>query len=405
MLILVPVLLQFLAPGPGAPVSKALDILRGLPAPCDLFHSLESAGPDNSGHFRESLLQKDTVDGVNQQLLRFASFPVKVQRTALRVYLGICTQDRNVHSYWIGPKSANKLDYLSIVAGKMLVLQQYPREMYWLRKGFGGLALSGGPLWHAVLLKENDPGGIARAGWLIPRGYFDISCSDFTASPTPKAVASWEEASRLWVSVDYLANAVDSPANLVSASKVGLASSTLAGLAHLSDEELRKVQLTFIRDCEQWLSCHHGAQPPARYDCGKMDLFAIAAGRPPITYNNKALSFLGRSNDGAGISFKPSATRGGRPLRPVSDLTEARRVERAACKGYFLKFSAVYVNDPVAGLTSMGWDKENRLVLHQQGGSIATYGYSGDNLKRTELVDGSLTTLVWDGSDHLGQIP
>jgi hypothetical protein len=47
---------------------------------------------------------------------------------------------------------------------------------------------------------------------------------------------------------------------------------------------------------------------------------------------------------------------------------------------------------------TMSYDKENRLSVHQSGASVATYAYSGDGLKRLELVDGVATTLVWDGS-------
>ena len=49
----------------------------------------------------------------------------------------------------------------------------------------------------------------------------------------------------------------------------------------------------------------------------------------------------------------------------------------------------------------MSYDKENRLSNHLQGGTSTTYTYSGDGLKRVENVAGSVTTLVWDGSDYL----
>lgn len=48
-------------------------------------------------------------------------------------------------------------------------------------------------------------------------------------------------------------------------------------------------------------------------------------------------------------------------------------------------------------------DNENRLNVHQDGSSVATYTYGGDGLKRLELVDGALTTLVWDGDDYVGE--
>jgi YD repeat-containing protein len=59
----------------------------------------------------------------------------------------------------------------------------------------------------------------------------------------------------------------------------------------------------------------------------------------------------------------------------------------------------------LTGLVTMSYDIENRLVLHVQSGmssaSAATYSYSGDGLKRLELVAGSPTTLVWDGANYL----
>ena len=49
----------------------------------------------------------------------------------------------------------------------------------------------------------------------------------------------------------------------------------------------------------------------------------------------------------------------------------------------------------------MLYDKENRLLRHEQGASIVAYLYDGDGLKRVELVHGNRTTLVWDGTDYL----
>lgn len=54
------------------------------------------------------------------------------------------------------------------------------------------------------------------------------------------------------------------------------------------------------------------------------------------------------------------------------------------------------------GLTTLAYDKENRLSTQAQpDGTSATYGYQPDNMKRIELVSGTLTTLVWDGSNYL----
>ena len=40
-------------------------------------------------------------------------------------------------------------------------------------------------------------------------------------------------------------------------------------------------------------------------------------------------------------------------------------------------------------------------MLHQGGGVTSTYQYSGDSLKRVELVSGVTTTLVWNGASYL----
>ena len=54
------------------------------------------------------------------------------------------------------------------------------------------------------------------------------------------------------------------------------------------------------------------------------------------------------------------------------------------------------------GITTMSYDKENRLVKHQStANSVATYLYGLDGLRAVEDVDGGFTTLVWEGSDYL----
>ena len=58
------------------------------------------------------------------------------------------------------------------------------------------------------------------------------------------------------------------------------------------------------------------------------------------------------------------------------------------------------VIDPT-GATTLTYDKENRLSRHENGGTVSTYSYDGDGLKRAEIVAGAVTTLVWDGSDYL----
>lgn len=58
---------------------------------------------------------------------------------------------------------------------------------------------------------------------------------------------------------------------------------------------------------------------------------------------------------------------------------------------------------------TMVYDKENLEIASRQGESVVSYTYSGDGLKRSEIVPDlssdppslSITTLVWDGSEYL----
>jgi hypothetical protein len=58
---------------------------------------------------------------------------------------------------------------------------------------------------------------------------------------------------------------------------------------------------------------------------------------------------------------------------------------------------------------TLTYDKENREIENKVGGTIVSYTYSGDGLKRSEIVGDNnsdppslaVTTLVWDGSDYL----
>ena len=62
------------------------------------------------------------------------------------------------------------------------------------------------------------------------------------------------------------------------------------------------------------------------------------------------------------------------------------------------------VADPPNVLTTMAHDKENRLSEHRQNAAINTSLYYGDGLKRVEIWGSSRVTLVWDGSDYLGEV-
>ncbi len=51
-------------------------------------------------------------------------------------------------------------------------------------------------------------------------------------------------------------------------------------------------------------------------------------------------------------------------------------------------------------------DEENRLILSlARNGSRMTHTYAGNGLRRTLLdTDGTLTTMIWDGTDYLMEL-
>lgn len=51
-------------------------------------------------------------------------------------------------------------------------------------------------------------------------------------------------------------------------------------------------------------------------------------------------------------------------------------------------------------ITTNQFDRENRLSSVNASGSLETYTYSGDGLRRTKN-DGVVTTFIWDGNDYL----
>ena len=54
--------------------------------------------------------------------------------------------------------------------------------------------------------------------------------------------------------------------------------------------------------------------------------------------------------------------------------------------------------------TTMTYDKENRMKTFAEDATIQTYTYDGDGQKRSENKNGVVTTLIWDGTDYLGEI-
>ncbi|MBL8067376.1 MAG: hypothetical protein JNM28_02920 [Armatimonadetes bacterium] len=56
------------------------------------------------------------------------------------------------------------------------------------------------------------------------------------------------------------------------------------------------------------------------------------------------------------------------------------------------------------GIVTMSYDKENRMAsIVDHNNQIATYTFSGDGLKRSESTASGVATLVWDGSEYLGE--
>jgi hypothetical protein len=44
------------------------------------------------------------------------------------------------------------------------------------------------------------------------------------------------------------------------------------------------------------------------------------------------------------------------------------------------------------------------MTIKNAAGSLETYTYDGDGLRRSMRVGATTTTYVWDGSDYLGEI-
>jgi hypothetical protein len=54
--------------------------------------------------------------------------------------------------------------------------------------------------------------------------------------------------------------------------------------------------------------------------------------------------------------------------------------------------------------TTITYDKENRMKTFAEDTVVQTYTYDGDGQKRSENKNGTVTTIVWDGTDYLGEI-
>jgi YD repeat-containing protein len=49
-------------------------------------------------------------------------------------------------------------------------------------------------------------------------------------------------------------------------------------------------------------------------------------------------------------------------------------------------------------------DEKNGMNTSADDMKIQTYTYDGDGQKRSENKNGVVTTLIWDGTDYLGEI-
>jgi hypothetical protein len=49
----------------------------------------------------------------------------------------------------------------------------------------------------------------------------------------------------------------------------------------------------------------------------------------------------------------------------------------------------------------MSCDKENRMATFAEDATLNTYTYDSDGFKKALNVSGSLSTIIWDGTDYL----
>jgi hypothetical protein len=77
---------------------------------------------------------------------------------------------------------------------------------------------------------------------------------------------------------------------------------------------------------------------------------------------------------------------------------------RKAAYDSALSFAESFRKRTFGRQTTMTYDKENRMKTFAEATTIQTYTYDGDGYKRSENKNGVVTTLVWDGTDYLGEI-
>ena len=49
----------------------------------------------------------------------------------------------------------------------------------------------------------------------------------------------------------------------------------------------------------------------------------------------------------------------------------------------------------------LSYDKENRMVVFYEGATLNTYTYDSGGFKKALNMGGSLSTIIWDGTDSL----
>ncbi|MFO0044897.1 MAG: hypothetical protein ACK53G_05610 [Armatimonadota bacterium] len=51
--------------------------------------------------------------------------------------------------------------------------------------------------------------------------------------------------------------------------------------------------------------------------------------------------------------------------------------------------------------TTMSYDNVNRMATFAEDATLNAYTYDSDGFKKVENVGGSLSTIIWDGTDYL----
>lgn len=63
------------------------------------------------------------------------------------------------------------------------------------------------------------------------------------------------------------------------------------------------------------------------------------------------------------------------------------------------KLDGIESPNGTVAITPLTYDMESRMKVLEHNGAKTTYTYDGDGLKRSENVSGTVTTIIWDGSE------